>query len=228
MLPVISVITIILFSILITKIATVALVNTGLSSEIARFQARSAFSGVGFTTHEAEMITSHPIRRKIVMILMLLGNAGIVTVMASILLTFIHKDTAGLAWYYNLAALAGGVGLIMFLSANKRIDNWLFTKITLTLKKTTNWHLRDHISLVKLHDDFHLTELQVKKGDWTVGKTLNDPEITKLNIRILGIVKKKNDFLPFPDVNTLIEEGDNLTVFGKESDIKILDHPVKD
>ena len=41
-------------TLLINHIATVALSLTGLSREVARFQARSAFTGVGFTTNEAE------------------------------------------------------------------------------------------------------------------------------------------------------------------------------
>ena len=64
----------------LTRIATVALVHTGLGRETARFQARSAFTGVGFTTNEAEGIVTHPVRRRIVMWLMLVGNVGIVAV----------------------------------------------------------------------------------------------------------------------------------------------------
>ena len=37
-------------------------VATGTSSELARFQARSAFTGVGFTTSEAESVVLHPVR----------------------------------------------------------------------------------------------------------------------------------------------------------------------
>lgn len=47
-------------SLVITRIATVALTMTGLSSEAAEFQARSAFTGTGFTTAEAEKIVNHP------------------------------------------------------------------------------------------------------------------------------------------------------------------------
>ncbi len=54
MAPLITLIVIFTFSVLITKIATESLVHTGLSKEAARFQARSAFTGVGFTTKEAE------------------------------------------------------------------------------------------------------------------------------------------------------------------------------
>src|SRR5204863_1437497 len=75
------------FSLLITRVGTTALVHTGLSREVARFQARSAFFGVGFTTSESESVVNHPVRRRIVLWLVLLGNAGIVTVLASVVLS---------------------------------------------------------------------------------------------------------------------------------------------
>lgn len=48
----ISLIIIFALSLLITKIASEALVHTGLSKQSARFQARSAYTGVGFTTSD--------------------------------------------------------------------------------------------------------------------------------------------------------------------------------
>jgi hypothetical protein len=41
---------------IVVRAAILALVATGLPYEIARFQARSALSGVGFTTSEAETV----------------------------------------------------------------------------------------------------------------------------------------------------------------------------
>lgn len=79
MFAVISLIIVLTISLLITRIATVALTLTGLSRHTAQFQARSAFTGVGFTTNEAETVVNHPLRRRILMLLMLLGNAGVVT-----------------------------------------------------------------------------------------------------------------------------------------------------
>ena len=76
----------------LTRIATVALVHTGLGRETARFQARSAFTGVGFTTNEAEGIVTHPVRRRIVMWLMLVGNVGIVAVLSSLILSLVNLD----------------------------------------------------------------------------------------------------------------------------------------
>src|ERR671930_157063 len=51
----ISVVIVVLVSLLVARIGTVALTLTGLSRESARFQARSAFFGVGFTTVDAAL-----------------------------------------------------------------------------------------------------------------------------------------------------------------------------
>jgi hypothetical protein len=50
MVPIITLLTVLVISVLITRVATMAMVHTGLSKESALFQSRSAFTGVGFTT----------------------------------------------------------------------------------------------------------------------------------------------------------------------------------
>ena len=74
MISIVSLLVVIFVSILITRIATIALTHTGLTKESAKFQARSAFSGAGFTTSESELVVNHPVRRRIVMFLILIGN----------------------------------------------------------------------------------------------------------------------------------------------------------
>jgi hypothetical protein len=59
---IIASLTVLGLSLIITRIATTALSLTGLSWEAARFQARSAFTGTGFTTTEAERVVDHPVR----------------------------------------------------------------------------------------------------------------------------------------------------------------------
>jgi len=83
---IVTVILILIFSILITRVASIALTHTGLSRESAKFQARSAFTGVGFTTTESEKVVNHPVRRRILLLLMILGNAGIIKGVASLII----------------------------------------------------------------------------------------------------------------------------------------------
>ena len=67
MVAVVSLLLVLGTSVILIRVAAVALESTGLSRDAARFQARSAFTGVGFTTAEAENVVVHPIRRRIVM-----------------------------------------------------------------------------------------------------------------------------------------------------------------
>ena len=65
---IILVIIVVFVSVMIRKVATVALELTGLDRSTSSFQALSALTSTGFTTREAELVTSHPTRRKIISI----------------------------------------------------------------------------------------------------------------------------------------------------------------
>lgn len=94
MIAIFTLLLIVIISLIVNRVATVALMFTGMSRDAARFQARSAFTGAGFTTLESEQIVTHPVRRRIVLLLMLLGNAGFVTMIATLLGGFIGIESA--------------------------------------------------------------------------------------------------------------------------------------
>ena len=56
------IIVVVFVSVMIIKVAAVALQLTGLDKPTANFQALSALTGTGFTTREAELVTNHPMR----------------------------------------------------------------------------------------------------------------------------------------------------------------------
>src|SRR4051812_49663437 len=91
-----------------------------MSREMARFQARSAFTGTGFTTAEAESVVRHPVRRRIVLGLMLAGNAGLAAVVASLMLGFTHGG-AGSAGY-RVLELLGGLAVLLALARSRWVD----------------------------------------------------------------------------------------------------------
>jgi len=223
MVPVISVILIISLSLFVTKIATVILFQTGLSQEAAKFQARSALTGTGFTTAESESITQHPVRRRVVLTLMLVGNAGIVTVMASLLLTFVNHDTKMLAWYYNAAILAGGVVLIWVLSTRKTVDQWMIAVIEKFLKRYSNYLIRDYRALYKLTGDYQISEYYIGKYNRIVGKTVAEVFDGLQNSIILGIEKVNGVYIGKPENNLVFETGDKAILYGEGNDLKKLD-----
>ena len=73
----------IIISFIVVRIGAIAFELTGLEWSLAKFQALSCFSGTGFTTKEAELITGNSQRRRIASVLMVLGNAGLVTLVAT-------------------------------------------------------------------------------------------------------------------------------------------------
>jgi len=158
-------------SLLITRIATVALVSTGLSKEAARFQARSAFSGSGFTTSEAESVVNHPVRRRIIMVLMLLGNAGFVTVVSSLILTFVNVHGA-FEWAPRLALLLGGLSALWFTARSRFVERLLNELIVRALRRWTDIDVGDYAGLLHLAGDYRVVQLAVDPGDWMEGHSL--------------------------------------------------------
>jgi hypothetical protein len=110
---------IITISVILVRIGAVALRLTGLPEHVARFQALSAFTGTGYTTQESTVVVNHPTRRRIIGILMLAGNAGIVTIIASVILSFAHFETTRENLLDQAIWLAGTVVALYFIAFSK-------------------------------------------------------------------------------------------------------------
>lgn len=145
MIPIIMALTL---SLLITRIATVALTLTGMSRESARFQARSAFTGVGYTTTGTEQIVGHPMRRRIVMLLMLLGNIGLVTVVSALMLSFLG-DPQGRG-SLGIPLLIVGIVVLSVAAVSRWLDRRMCAVIEWALRKWTDIDTRDYASVLHL------------------------------------------------------------------------------
>ena len=95
-----------------TQLATGALIATGMPAKIASFQARSAFSGAGFTTTEAENVVNHPVRRRIITTTMFVGTLGTPTLVVTIVIGLVAPGP-GSTTERSLVAVAGLVALVM-------------------------------------------------------------------------------------------------------------------
>ncbi|MBD3233592.1 MAG: potassium transporter TrkA [candidate division Zixibacteria bacterium] len=209
-------------SLVITRIASTALSLTGLSYEAAKFQARSAFTGTGFTTSEAENIVNHPVRRRIVMILMILRSAGLVTIVISLILSFANTaDQVTLVT--RLAILIGGVVIVGLLAKSRIVDRFLKKIISRLLERWTDIDTRDYANLLHLSDEYVVTELQVKHGDWLEEKDLKTCNLIAEGIIVLGIQRRSGEYIGAPSGNTSVYSGDILLLYGKSKAIRNLD-----
>lgn len=220
MLAVASLLVIVLIGLLITRIATAALVATGLSREYARFQSRSAFTGVGFTTSEAESVVGHPVRRRVVMTLMLLGNAGIASVVAGLLISFDGSDGSDAT--QRLAVLAAGLLGIWIVASNHRVDRALRRTLATVLERFTDLDARDYAQLLRVSGDYVIDELAVEPGDWLAENSLRELGLRAEGVVVLGI-ERQTGFLGAPGPDTHIIPGDVLVLYGRHDVITDLD-----
>jgi hypothetical protein len=219
---VLTLLTVVAVSLLITRIATLALVSTGLSQESARFQARSAFSGSGFTTSEAENVVGHPVRRRIIMLLMLLGNAGFVTVVSSLILTFVNVHGA-IEWAPRLGLLLGGLVTLWLLARSRFAERLLNQLIVRALRRWTDLDVGDYAGLLHLAGDYRVVQLAVENGDWMAGHSLAELNLSREGLLVLGIERPGGAFLGAPRGGTELHAGDTLTVYGRTAALDDLD-----
>ncbi|MFT7597098.1 MAG: hypothetical protein ACI8TP_000016 [Acidimicrobiales bacterium] len=148
-----------------------------MARDSAQFQARSALMGVGYTTSEAEDITSHPVRRRIVLNLMTFGNVSIITGVGGLLLTFINTEAAQTV--QRSAVLV--VAIVAILAAfHSSVANRLIERLTRwAIARFTSLDVRDYAALLQIEHSYALTEIHVRNGEWLEGQPLSDLHLTK-------------------------------------------------
>lgn len=224
MLSIISLLVVLTLSILVTRIATVALTYTGLSRQSARFQARSAFTGVGFTTSESEKVVNHPMRRKILMLLMLFGNAGVITAVSSLILSFINiNEEESNAVYLQIVLLITGLVVLWTVANSHWVDNRLSNLIAKGLKKYTKIYAHDFPKLLHLAGEYQINELHIGENHWLCDKTIADVALRKEGITVLGINRVDGNYFGAPTGDTKIERNDVLIVYGRVSVLEELE-----
>lgn len=220
---IIAFLTILGFSLLVTKIATVALIMTGLSEQSAIFQARSAFTGTGFTTSESEKIVAHPVRRKIVMLLMVVRSAGLVTIIVSLILS-LAGTSGGKFPLIRLLWLGGGAIVLWAMAMSRFLDKILKKVIKRLLTKWTNLDARDYASLLHLYDKYRVMEVTVDQGDWLDGKNLSRCKLTEEGVTVLGVIRGDDgSYVGVPQADTEIYAGDTLILYGRSEPLQELD-----
>jgi hypothetical protein len=212
-----SVLFILAVSLLITRIATVALQLTGVSKANARFQARSAFTGVGYTTSEAEDVVSHPVRRRIVMLLMLLGNVGLVSLMSTVVVSFLAADESRL--WSRAGLLAAGLLLLSLVARSKWIDRRLSSVISWALSRWTDLDTRDYVNLLHLADGYGVTEVMVQRGGVLDSISVVDAGLQKMRLQVLGVQRADGSYEGAPSADSILKPGDLVFFYGRNREV---------
>jgi len=216
--PILTLLLVIAFSMLVTKIATIALMHTGMSRDVAQFQARSALSGAGFTTSASEKVVNHPLRRRIISTLILVGSAGLVTAISTLLLGFVGPESSTTS-LENLGVLFLGISALLLITRSTWIDRGLSRVINRLLERFTDIPVKNFSQLISVSEDYEISEIDVDSNAWLAGQSIEEARLIDEGILVLGIYRANDAYLGTPRGDYEIRQGDRLVVYGRHHSI---------
>ncbi|HUU40161.1 MAG TPA: TrkA C-terminal domain-containing protein [Desulfatiglandales bacterium] len=208
---------IILLSFLIIRVGAIALMITGLEEQRARFQALSAFTGTGFTTHEAESVINHPKRRRIISILMIMGNVGIVAVIVTMTSSIVK--TKGYFVSLDILLFVVGIYLIYKFATHKKIIRRWESFIEDKFVKSNIFEEAATEDLLHLFEGYGLVRFIVDEQSPLNGSTLADHKLNIEGILVLGVERGKS-WVPVPRSDEVLHKDDRLVIYGPVDKMK--------
>jgi Trk K+ transport system NAD-binding subunit len=208
---------VILISFLVIRAAAIALMMTGMDEKRAKFQALSAFSGTGFTTREAESVISNPKRRRIITWLMILGNAGIVTVIVTATSSLV--TTKGYQLSVNVMILLAGIFLIYKIVTHKGLIRRWESFIEDRFVQSHVFEEGVTEDLLHFIEGYGLVRVMITEKSPIIGSSIAEQKLTEKQILVLGIERGKN-WIPIPKPKEAIQDGDKVVVYGSLNVLK--------
>lgn len=214
---------IVLVALLLVQLGTNALMLTGMTLPVARFQAASAFFGVGFTTKEAELVVNHPARRRIILYLIIAGNIGLTSALATLIVTFVGNESdAGVPHGLLLLLVLLGVLFVAAFLNLPFVKKPLDVVMRKSLESVGVVRVVDYELLLKVKEGFCVSDLEISKGHPMAGKELRESRPSDRGIVVLGIYHHGGEFVGAPSKDAVINAGDTIMVYGTEESVENL------
>ena len=207
----VPIVAIILVYLLVCRVGMILLTMTGLDQPTAQFQALSALTGTGFTTRASETIVGHELRRRIAMVLMVIGNLGLAGGVVALISIFRSHGTQ-----LNLlraGALTVLFALVFWISGKRKLWRKLNEWLGYFIEKRPLFRKSTVEELLSFHDNYSIVEIAVQKLDSNVGKALRDTDFRARNILILSI-ERDGKMIPLPKPDEVIRTRDKLICYG--------------
>lgn len=198
----------------IMEIAATALKLTGINIHIARFQALSALTGTGFTTKEAESIMKHRQRRIIVMVLMIVGPIGFLTILGSIWVSIKEQ-----VFLYELLAILVAIFIILRIFKSKFIGSLFHKVVEHQIRKRRLFRKVILEEVLTLDENLGVCEFAVTENSQLEGRKLSETNFKDEGFMVLAI-EREDGVLNVPKGSDTIQKGDKLVIFGNIKNMK--------
>jgi Trk-type K+ transport system membrane component len=221
-------------SFIVVRIGAIAFQLTGLEWSLAKFQSLSCFTGTGFTTQEAELITGDRQRRRIASILMVLGNAGFVVMIATFanslrpqqilqdrlsrwLLPF--SVPAYLLPWINLLLIILAVLVMLMIFRNQKFRRRLTNFLRKRVIRREMFTAASFEELLLATGGYGVSKIDIIAGSPVLDKTLSESQMRWHDVTVLAITRGQRT-MPNPSADTRILLDDQLICFGKLQNIR--------
>lgn len=216
------------------RVGAIAFQLTGLEWSLAKFQALSCFSGTGFTTKEAELITGNKQRRKIASVLIILGNAGFVIMIATLAGSLVPQETIlsklsesflpfnippYLVRWVNLVIIVAVVYGIYRIFTHEKFVRKMTNILRKKIIKKEIFQKVSFEELLLATGGYGISRIAVSSGSPVLNKTLARSGLREQDIMLLATVRG-SETIPNPPANMKILLGDELICFGKLENIR--------
>ena len=204
---------------IIVRIGALALQLTGIEPDVAKFQALSALTGTGFTTTEAERMVRHRTRRRIITILIIVGNAGLLTIIGALVVAF-TKVVGYPGLLIHLAVLLAGILVLYWLIAASRFGNRVIAWFLRPLMGRALRSAPDVEEIFSVEKGWSVNLVSIKKGSKSIDSTIASVRSGK-DMEVLAI-DRPDVSIARPADDERIREGDRLLVYGSGKALKRL------
>jgi hypothetical protein len=196
---------------------------------IVRIGAVAFHTATGFTTKEAELITGNPQRRRIASFLIVLGHAGLVTMIA----TFANSlrpsvikipglpdyvSTGALQWI-NLAVIVAAIYIIYKVFTNTKLAQRFTDALRRRIVKKEIIKSVSFEELMVATAGYGVSKIEVCGDSPVLNKTLVASGLRGRDITVLAVIRA-GETIPNPPANTKIALGDELVCFGRLENIR--------
>ncbi|MFH1460218.1 MAG: TrkA C-terminal domain-containing protein [Candidatus Omnitrophota bacterium] len=220
-------------SFIIVRIGAIAFELTGLDWSMATFQSLSCFTGTGFTTKESELVTNNPSRRRIASVLIVLGHAGFVTLIATFansLRSFglnqklktlwlpIHVPEIIIPWI-NITIIFIAIFASYRIGVYTKFDRKLTSLLRSRIVKNEIIKRVSFEELVVATGGYGISQIEIGPECSIIDKTLMNSELRSADITVLAI-QREGTIIPNPSAHTRISLEDKLICFGKLENIR--------
>ena len=208
------------FSVVVIRISSVAMRLTGISDNIALFQCISAFTGTGFTSKESEMIVNYRVRRRILVSLMVIGNLGIASFAATLIVSFISKEPQTGTYLWQVVLLLIAIIATIGVMTNKTLDRVLCGTISILLTRHTSLANHQYHRILQLDNGINISERLYR--DAHPRQFLEIPG-SDHSLRLLATRCGETGNFRQCDNEDIVKPGDTMICIGDDSSHEVLE-----